>query len=189
MASGRVSASRMLAMVRPLSRSSTDCGKVGADRTARIRSSAASRSGLVDKVRTLMLARSVSAPPPIRAPMSTRRPAICSSSRSAAPVSSRPCVRLARPDLPAGTKAVPAAKSICTSRMGSTRVSTKYTFAPEGAIQCSILTPARANVDVRDASRMNVRVRISASLPRRASSVCFDRRVADRARRCSACRP
>jgi hypothetical protein len=94
-------------MLRPFSRSSTDCGKVGADNTVRISSSAASRSVFDDSVRRLTLARSLSTLPPSRAPMSTSRPAIFSSSMSPAPASSRLRVSPARPDLAAGTKAPP----------------------------------------------------------------------------------
>jgi hypothetical protein len=34
--------------------------------------------------------------------------------------------------------------------MGITRVSMKYTLAPVGAVQCSILTPARARLELRN---------------------------------------
>ena len=144
MTSGRIADSFNPAMVRAFSRASTSAGNCGATSTERMSASAGSRLSSTDSVRRCNEARSMSALPESAAPTSARRLAISRSSRSEAPRSIIPLVSAATPDLPPGSRTLPAAKSICTSSIGRSWFSTKKTRAPDGASQCSIFGVAPA---------------------------------------------
>src|SRR5574337_987749 len=81
----------------------TSAGKVGFASRRAASAIAASRSAALDSVRTDSVAMSVSAPPPMRAPVSAMRSAISCSFRPSVPASSRPRVRPAMPAPPPGS--------------------------------------------------------------------------------------
>ena len=146
---GRVLASFHDAVIRARSRSQMSAAKAGSPswRAAKVMARS-SRSGSV-RVRSEKLIRSALALASNDAPKSAQAsPSAFSSSAGKPPTArtplvAKPAVTLASPAWATGSRRLPASTSICTSRMGMDGLSTRYTCAPLGCVQCWIGSAAK----------------------------------------------
>ena len=171
----------MAADMRSRSRAHTAGAKAGSAISRAARATARGSRASSVRLRRRMLRRSLLALAAKRAPKSAQAsPRRFSSSASWRPSARTPLVSMsavasARPALAAGSRRLPASKSICTSSMGMEGLAANQTCAPLGRVKCSMGAAAWARPG--QASRA-AKAQAPASRARRAAGakevmVCF----------------